>query len=50
MCRKCFDESVWTLTGNKEVSSLSINGNIKYDDYSVIVNCQKYDSSNPFKG
>ncbi|WP_458403920.1 hypothetical protein [Methanobrevibacter sp.] len=42
--------SVWTLTGDSEVSSLSVSGNIEYGDYSITVNSQKYDSSNPFKG
>lgn len=42
--------SVWTLTGDSEVSSLSVSGNIEYGDYSITVNGQKYDSSNPFKG
>ena len=44
------DGSTWTLTGDSTVSSLSVSGNIEYGDYSITVNGQKYDSSNPFKG
>ena len=44
------DDSTWTLTGDSAVSSLSVSGNIEYGDYSITVNGQKYDSSNPFKG
>ena len=42
--------STWTLTGDSSVSSLSVLGNIEYGDYSLTVDGQKYDSSNPFKG
>ena len=42
--------STWTLTGDSTVSSLAVKGNIEYGDYSITVNEQKYDSSNPFKG
>ena len=42
--------STWTLTGDSTVSSLAVKGNIEYGDYSITVNGQKYDSSNPFKG
>ena len=42
--------STWTLTGDSTVSSLAVKGNIEYSDYSITVNGQKYDSSNPFKG
>ena len=42
--------STWTLTGDSSVSSLDVSGNIEYGEYSITVNGQKYDSSNPFKG
>ncbi len=42
--------STWTLTGDSAVSSLAVSGNIEYGDYSITVNGQKYDSSNPFNG
>ncbi len=42
--------STWTLTGDSTVSSLAVSGNIEYGDYSITVDGQKYDSSNPFKG
>ena len=42
--------STWTLTGDSSVSSLTVSGNIEYGDYSITVNGQKYDSSNPYKG
>lgn len=42
--------STWTLTGDSTVSSLIVKGNIEYGDYSITVDGQKYDSSNPFKG
>ena len=42
--------STWTLTGDSSVSSLSVSGNIEYGDYSLTVDGQKYNSSNPFKG
>jgi hypothetical protein len=42
--------STWTLTGDSTVSDLSVTGNIEYGSYSITVNGQKYDSSNPFKG
>ena len=44
------DGSTWTLTGDSTVSSLAVSGNIEYGDYSITVNGQKYDSSNPYKG
>ena len=47
---KVADGSTWTLTGDSTLSSLSVSGNIEYGDYSITVNGQKYDSSNPFKG
>ncbi|MEE1129395.1 MAG: hypothetical protein UHW99_05370 [Methanobrevibacter sp.] len=43
------DGSTWTLTGDSSVSSLAVSGNIEYGNYSITVNGQKYDSSNPFK-
>ena len=42
--------STWTLTGDSAVSSLAVSGNIDYGDYSITVDGQKYDSSNPFNG
>ena len=42
--------STWTLTGDSAVSSLAVLGNIDYGDYSITVDGQKYDSSNPFNG
>ena len=42
--------STWTLTGDSTVSSLAVSGNIDYGDYSITVDGQKYDSSNPFNG
>ncbi|WP_407393605.1 hypothetical protein [Methanobrevibacter sp.] len=42
--------STWTLTGDSTLSNLTVSGNIEYGDYSITVNGQKYDSSNPFNG
>lgn len=42
--------STWTLTGDSSISSLSVDGKIEYGDYSITVNDQTYNSSNPFKG
>ena len=42
--------STWTLSGDSSVSSLTVSGNIEYGEYSLTVNGQKYDSSNPFNG
>ncbi|RAP51036.1 MAG: hypothetical protein BZ138_06075 [Methanosphaera sp. rholeuAM270] len=44
------DGSTWTLTGDSSVSSLTVSGNIDYGNYSLTVNGQTYDSSNPFNG
>ena len=44
------DGSTWTLTGDSTVSGLTVSGNIDYGNYSLTVNGQKYDSSNPFNG
>ena len=44
------DGSTWTLTGDSAVSSLTVSGNIDYSDYTLTVNGQKYDSSNPYNG
>ena len=41
--------STWTLTGDSSVSSLEVSGNIEYGDYTLTVNGQEYNSSNPFK-
>ena len=42
--------STWTLSGDSSVSSLTVSGNIEYGEYSLTVNGQKYDSSNPVNG
>jgi hypothetical protein len=42
--------STWTLTGDSSVSSLTLHGNIEYNDYSITINGEKYNSSNPFNG
>ena len=42
--------SVWTLTGDSSVSSLELTGNIEYGEFSLTINGQEYNSSNPFKG
>ena len=44
------DGSTWTLTGDSSVSDLTLSGTIEYGDYTLTVNGQKYDKSNPFKG
>ncbi len=44
------DGSTWTLTGDSTVSGLTVSGNIEYGEYSITVDGQKYDSSNPFNG
>ena len=43
------DGSTWTLTGDSSVSALAVSGKIDYGNYSLTVNGQKYNSSNPFK-
>jgi len=42
--------STWTLTGDSSVSSLSVSGNIEYGEYSLTVDGQTYNSSNPYNG
>ncbi|MBQ2666676.1 hypothetical protein [Methanobrevibacter sp.] len=42
--------STWTLTGDSTVSSLELSGNIEYGEFSLTVDGQKYDKSNPFEG
>ena len=42
--------STWTLTGDSSLTSLTVSGNIEYGNYSITVNGQTYNSSNPFKG
>lgn len=42
--------STWTLSGDSSVSSLTVDGTIEYGEYSLTVNGQKYDSSNPYNG
>ena len=44
------DGSTWTLTGDSSVSALTVSGTIDYDAYSLTVNGETYNSSNPFKG
>lgn len=44
------DGSTWTLTGDSTVSSLELSGKIDYGDYTLTVDGQEYNSSNPFKG
>ena len=41
--------STWTLTGDSSVSSLEVSGEIEYGEYSLTVNGQTYNSSNPYK-
>lgn len=47
---KVGEGSTWTLSGDSSVSSLGLSGNIEYGEYSLTVNGQTYNSSNPFKG
>ena len=42
--------STWTLTGDSTVSSLEVNGNIEYGEYTLTVNGVEYSASNPYKG
>ena len=42
--------STWTLSGDSSVSSLTVDGTIEYGEYSLTVNGQKYNSSNPYNG
>lgn len=42
--------STWTLTGDSTVSNLELSGNIDYGDYTLTVDGQTFNSSNPFKG
>lgn len=42
--------SKWTLTGDSSVSSLQVSGEIDYGEFSLTVNGETYNSSNPFKG
>lgn len=41
--------STWTLTGDSTLSALEVSGTIEYGDYSITVDGQTYNSSNPFK-
>ena len=41
--------STWTLTGDSTVSSLELNGNIEYGEYTLTVDGKAYNSSNNFK-
>ena len=40
--------STWTLTGDSSISSLDLNGNIDYGDYTLTVNGVEYSASNPY--
>ena len=42
--------STWTLTGDSAVSNLELSGNIDYGDYTLTIDGQTFNSSNPFKG
>ena len=46
---KVGEGSTWTLTGDSTVSSLELNGNIEYGEYTLIVDGKTYNSSNNFK-
>ena len=41
--------STWTLTGDSTVSSLELNGNIEYGEYTLTIDGKTYNSSNQFK-
>ncbi|WP_407415191.1 hypothetical protein [Methanobrevibacter sp.] len=40
--------STWTLTGDSTVSSLEVNGNIEYGEYTLTINGVEYSASNPY--
>ena len=40
--------STWTLTGDSTVSSLELNGNIEYGEYTLTIDGKTYNSSNQF--
>lgn len=42
--------STWILTGDSTVSNLELSGNIDYGDYTLTIDGQTFNSSNPFKG
>ena len=46
---KVGEGSTWTLTGDSTVSSLELNGNIDYGEYTLTVDGKAYNSSNQFK-
>ena len=46
---KVGEGSTWTLTGDSTVSSLELNGNIEYGEYTLTVDGKAYNSSNNFK-
>ena len=46
---KVGEGSTWTLTGDSTVSSLELNGNIEYGEYTLTVDGKTYNSSNQFK-
>jgi len=46
---KVGEGSTWTLTGDSTVSSLEVNGNIEYGEYTLTVDGKAYNSSNNFK-
>ena len=41
--------STWTLTGDSTVSSLELNGNIEYGEYTLTVDGKTYNSQNKYK-
>ena len=46
---KVGEGSTWTLTGDSTVSSLELNGNIEYGEYTLTVDGKAYNSSNNYK-
>lgn len=42
--------SIWTLTGNSHVTSLTNYGTINYGSYTLYVNGVAYNAKNPYKG
>jgi hypothetical protein len=43
-------KSTWTLTGDSNVSNLTVSGKIDYGNFKLTVAGKTYDSSNPYKG
>lgn len=42
--------STWTLTGDSAISSLELNGNIEYGEYTLTIDGVEYSASNPYNG